>query len=238
MRFRSPRLPGGRWTVRSLAVGAALLAAGAAALVVPTTAGAEDVEAQAISHRVPFPCGQTWQGQTRTNHSPLRAIDFNRDGDFGDRVTASAAGTVVHRGKMDGTSYGRLVVVRHSNGTATYYAHLSEYRVQHGEQVSKGETLGLVGGSGFPNTPAASARTCTTSSAPPTAARRCRSSSTSATCTTTAPAATPRAADHGRWGRVRSSPPRSGREATTEPSPCRPRTRLRGLVRIRPVNSW
>ncbi|ADD45649.1 M23 family metallopeptidase [Stackebrandtia nassauensis] len=153
MRFRSPRLPGGRWTVRSLAVGAALLAAGAAALVVPTTAGAEDVEAQAISHRVPFPCGQTWQGQTRTNHSPLRAIDFNRDGDFGDRVTASAAGTVVHRGKMDGTSYGRLVVVRHSNGTATYYAHLSEYRVQHGEQVSKGETLGLVGGSGFPNTP-------------------------------------------------------------------------------------
>lgn len=154
MRIRFPRtVRGRRWGVRAAVAGAALTAAAALALVAPGSATAADVEAQAISHRVPFPCGQTWAGETRRNHSPQRAVDFNRAGDFGDRVVASAGGRVVHRGKMDGTSYGRLVVIKHRNGTASYYAHLSEYRVRFGETVSKGETIGRVGGSGFPDEP-------------------------------------------------------------------------------------
>src|SRR5262245_32099096 len=44
--------------------------------------------------QLPFPCGQVWAGQTRTNHSPSRAVDFNRANDLGDTVVAAAGGTV------------------------------------------------------------------------------------------------------------------------------------------------
>ncbi|GAA4918758.1 murein DD-endopeptidase MepM/ murein hydrolase activator NlpD [Stackebrandtia albiflava] len=140
-------------------IGIAAAALVATAIVTPATvasaqdAGTDDVSTQAVSHRVPFPCGQTWSGQTRTNHSPLRAVDFNRTNDQGDAVTASAPGTVVHRGSMSGTSYGNLVVIRHSDGTATYYAHLSGFAVSNGQSVNRGQTIGYVGGTGFPNTP-------------------------------------------------------------------------------------
>lgn len=148
-----------RWRISVGALAALLVAA---VMAVPTTSanaapGAEDADSDAsvlaTSHRVPFGCGQTWSGQTRTNHSPLRAIDFNRSGDHGDAVKASAPGTVVHRGSMSGTSYGNLVVIRHSDGTATYYAHLSGFAVSKGASVSRGQTIGYVGGTGFPNTP-------------------------------------------------------------------------------------
>ena len=42
--------------------------------------------------QVPFPCGQTWSGQTRTAHSPQLSVDFNRADDLGDPVVASAGG--------------------------------------------------------------------------------------------------------------------------------------------------
>lgn len=122
-------------------------------LLVGSLAVAAPPASAAINHEVPFPCGQTWSGQTRTNHSPLRSIDFNRTNDSGDAVAASAAGTVVHRGSMAGTSYGNLVIVRHSDGTASYYAHLSGFAVSQGQSVSQGQVLGYVGGTGFPNTP-------------------------------------------------------------------------------------
>ncbi|KGN39492.1 M23 family metallopeptidase [Knoellia subterranea] len=128
------------------------LLAGLALVVGYVFAGAPSAHA-AINHEVPFPCGQTWSGQTRTNHSPQRAIDFNRTNDTGDAVAASAAGTVVHRGSMAGTSYGNLVVIRHSDGTATYYAHLSGFNVSNGQSVSQGQVIGYVGGTGFPKTP-------------------------------------------------------------------------------------
>src|SRR5687767_1951163 len=40
--------------------------------------------------QLPFPCGQVWAGQTRTNHSPVSSIDFNRTNDLGDTVVAAA----------------------------------------------------------------------------------------------------------------------------------------------------
>lgn len=107
--------------ISRLCAGLLLLVGGLAATAPPASA--------ATNHDVPFPCGQTWSGQSRTNHSPLRSLDFNRSGDSGDAVAASAAGTVVHRGSMAGTSYGNLIIIRHSDGTATYYAHLSGFAV-------------------------------------------------------------------------------------------------------------
>ena len=146
-----------RWRGRTRRAAAAVAAAVLLPLLAVTPAAADGPalhpaaptnSIQAVSHQMPFPCGQTWSGQTRTNHSPQRAIDLNRANDHGDIVVASAAGTVVHRGTMAGTGYGRLIVIRHADGTASYYAHLSVYLVNKGQQVSQGQQIGRVGNSG------------------------------------------------------------------------------------------
>jgi peptidoglycan hydrolase-like protein with peptidoglycan-binding domain len=61
-------------------------------------------------------------------------------------VFAAATGRVEFAGYNDG--YGRLVVLRHGQGTTSWYAHLSRITVRRGETVSAGERLGLVGATG------------------------------------------------------------------------------------------
>lgn len=98
--------------------------------------------------QLPFPCGQVWAGQTRTNHSPLRSIDFNRANDIGDAVLASAAGTVTRVGNEGNVSYGRWIELDHGNGYRTRYAHLSTQAVRVGQRVSQGQRIGTVGDTG------------------------------------------------------------------------------------------
>ncbi|MBK8258460.1 MAG: peptidoglycan DD-metalloendopeptidase family protein [Polyangiaceae bacterium] len=98
--------------------------------------------------QLPFPCDQVWAGQTRTNHSPIRSVDFNRSGDEGDKVVAAAAGKVTRVANEGNTSYGRWIEIDHGNGYRTRYAHLSEQSVSVGEQVSQGQKIGLVGNTG------------------------------------------------------------------------------------------
>ncbi len=102
----------------------------------------------APTFKVPFPCGQAWSGQTRTNHSPANAIDFNRTNDDGDPVVASAAGTVDVVTNLGNTSYGRYVRINHGGGYTTYYAHLSAFNVSVGQSVGYGSVIGYVGTSG------------------------------------------------------------------------------------------
>lgn len=64
----------------------------------------------------------------------------------GTPVYAADGGTVVDAG-WDG-NYGRRVLIYHSSGLATLYAHLSAVRVQSGEQVKQGQIIGLSGRSG------------------------------------------------------------------------------------------
>ncbi len=64
----------------------------------------------------------------------------------GTPVHATADGIVVSAGWSGG--YGRLVIVDHGGGTQTYYAHLSRLSVQAGEEVRRGEQVGLVGSTG------------------------------------------------------------------------------------------
>ncbi|MDR1951681.1 MAG: peptidoglycan DD-metalloendopeptidase family protein [Bacteroidales bacterium] len=45
-------------------------------------------------------------------------------------------------------SYGFLVVVRHTNGLETYYAHLSKLSVKSGQEIKAGELIGLGGNTG------------------------------------------------------------------------------------------
>lgn len=104
--------------------------------------------AAAPAFKVPFPCGQTWSGQTRTAHSPANAVDFNRTDDLGDRVVASAGGRVATVRNLGGTSYGRYVVIDHGGGYTTLYAHLRDWTVSVGQSVARGATIGHVGSTG------------------------------------------------------------------------------------------
>jgi hypothetical protein len=128
--------------MRTLRIAVAAVLAGAAVLLPASPALA------APTFKVPFPCGQTWSGQTRTNHSPANAIDFNRTDDLGDPVVASAPGTVDVVTNLGDNSYGRYVRINHGSGYTTYYAHLNGFNVSVGQSVGYGSVIGYVGTSG------------------------------------------------------------------------------------------
>ncbi|PRY40398.1 M23 family metallopeptidase [Umezawaea tangerina] len=106
------------------------------------------VAAAAPTFQLPFPCGQTWEGQTRSDHSPANAVDLNRANDDGDAVVAAASGTVSRVENEGSTSYGRWIEINHGSGWTTRYAHLSAQRVSVGQSVSLGQTIGNVGSTG------------------------------------------------------------------------------------------
>ncbi|MEX2010369.1 MAG: peptidoglycan DD-metalloendopeptidase family protein [Parcubacteria group bacterium] len=82
-----------------------------------------------------------------------QGIHGNNGVDLGARtgtpVLASASGKVIvaRNGGWNG-GYGSYVVISHSNGTQTLYAHLSAVYVSVGQQVSQGKTIGAVGNTG------------------------------------------------------------------------------------------
>lgn len=111
--------------------------------------GARNLAAAAAPvFQLPFPCGQVWSGQTRTDHSPQNSVDFNRANDDGDVVVAAAGGTVSRVENFGNTSYGRWVEINHGSGFTTRYAHLSVQSVSVGQSVSKGQKIGNVGTTG------------------------------------------------------------------------------------------
>ncbi|MDP9867632.1 MULTISPECIES: M23 family metallopeptidase [Streptosporangium] len=110
----------------------------------------------ATNFQLPFPCGQSWTGNSSASSAHQSwEIDFNRgstaDADLGDPVVAAAAGTVVisaHQGSTNG--YGNLVKIDHGGGWSTYYAHLNVRSVSAGVQVSQGQQIGTVGNTSKP----------------------------------------------------------------------------------------
>lgn len=102
----------------------------------------------APAFQLPFPCGQTWDGQTRTDHSPANSVDFNRANDDGDPVGAAASGRVSRVDDEGGVSYGKWIEIDHGGGYTTRYAHLSAQRVAVGDLVSPGQLIGNVGTTG------------------------------------------------------------------------------------------
>ncbi|MFD4026312.1 M23 family metallopeptidase [Streptomyces sp. NPDC058576] len=70
---------------------------------------------------------------------------------IGTPVTAAHTGTVVKAGPNgagDGPAYGNAIVIKHSNGKYSQYAHLSKVNVTIGEQVKTGEKIALSGNTG------------------------------------------------------------------------------------------
>lgn len=65
----------------------------------------------------------------------------------GTPVYAAAGGKVIYSGYNSG-GYGKLIIIEHSNGYQTYYAHNSQLYVNVGETVAKGERIAGVGSTG------------------------------------------------------------------------------------------
>lgn len=64
----------------------------------------------------------------------------------GTKVIATADGLVVFAGRR--FDYGNLVTIEHKFGIATRYGHLSEFAVEVGERVMRGDIIGYVGSTG------------------------------------------------------------------------------------------
>jgi murein DD-endopeptidase MepM/ murein hydrolase activator NlpD len=70
----------------------------------------------------------------------------------GTAVKAAEDGTVIYAGN-ELKSYGNLVLVRHSNGWVSAYAHNSDLKVKRGDAVRRGQVIALSGMSGGVTTP-------------------------------------------------------------------------------------
>jgi murein DD-endopeptidase MepM/ murein hydrolase activator NlpD len=91
-------------------------------------------------------------------NNPAGQQDFHNGIDiYGpkEKVYAVADGTIVWNSwwppasQATGTGHGITVVILHSNGLFTYYAHLNESTVSVGQQVIQGELIGIEGTTGF-----------------------------------------------------------------------------------------
>lgn len=72
-------------------------------------------------------------------------------GDHGQQVHAPSDGVVT--GAAENGNYGNLLTIDHGFGLTTRYAHLSRFDVAPGQQVRRGQVIGLVGSSGRSTSP-------------------------------------------------------------------------------------
>ncbi|HXD33212.1 MAG TPA: peptidoglycan DD-metalloendopeptidase family protein [Pyrinomonadaceae bacterium] len=68
------------------------------------------------------------------------------DAPSGAPIVAGAKGTVTFVGWQHG--YGRLIVIDHGGGLTTRYGHLSEFDIEQGVEVARGQFIGRVGSTG------------------------------------------------------------------------------------------
>ena len=99
--------------------------------------------------------GAAGSGYGNRVHPIFHTVRFHSGLDFGgntgDPIQAAASGTVIQA--QNRTGYGNTVVIDHGGGWTTLYAHLSRFNVSSGEQVEIGETIGLVGSTGWSTGP-------------------------------------------------------------------------------------
>jgi murein DD-endopeptidase MepM/ murein hydrolase activator NlpD len=70
---------------------------------------------------------------------------------LGTPVHAAADGVIYHAEYAG--RYGKLVVIDHGNGMRTWYAHLSRFEVIPGQEIRRGQILGLAGATGRVTSP-------------------------------------------------------------------------------------
>lgn len=87
------------------------------------------------------PVLQTWRAHNGTDFAAATGTPARTVGD----------GVVEFAGVQNG--FGNVVFVKHANNQETVYAHLSKINVQQGQKVSQGQTIGLVGMTGWATGP-------------------------------------------------------------------------------------
>ena len=87
------------------------------------------------------PILQKWRAHLGTDFAATTGTPARTVGD----------GVVEFSGVQNG--YGNVVFIKHRNGHETVYAHLSKLLVQRGQNVSQGQTVGLVGSTGWSTGP-------------------------------------------------------------------------------------
>lgn len=98
-----------------------------------------------------YSCGYAhpFLGNVTSSFGPRkRRFHYGIDIDLetGDQVVAAFDGKV--RIAKKSSSYGNVIVIRHSNGLETYYAHLSKINVEIDQDVYAGQSIGLGGNTG------------------------------------------------------------------------------------------
>ena len=79
-------------------------------------------------------------------------IDIAGGDDYGQPIVAADGGIVTFAGN-DGGGYGNYVMIDHGNGYMTVYGHASEICCSTGQYVGQGETIALIGSTGFSTGP-------------------------------------------------------------------------------------
>jgi murein DD-endopeptidase MepM/ murein hydrolase activator NlpD len=87
------------------------------------------------------PILQAWRAHNGTDFAAVTGTPARTVGD----------GVVEFAGVQNG--YGNVVFIKHGNNHETVYAHLSKINVQQGQKVSQGQTIGLVGATGWATGP-------------------------------------------------------------------------------------
>ena len=86
-------------------------------------------------------------GRVITQYYTWRHAGLDVDGNLTSPIYASEAGTVEYAGW--GTGYGLYITISHGNGMKTRYAHFSKLFVKTGDRVARGETIGMMGSTGW-----------------------------------------------------------------------------------------
>jgi murein DD-endopeptidase MepM/ murein hydrolase activator NlpD len=106
--------------------------------------GASQPSLWPVNGRLMGPFGQRTDPFSAENSEFHTGVDLSAP--TGTPVEVTADGIVVHAQWSNG--YGRLVIVDHGGGVQTYYAHLSRFFVQAGQELRRGEVIGAVGSTG------------------------------------------------------------------------------------------
>ncbi len=85
----------------------------------------------------------------------IARADAQGVGIYGKPTVAANSGTVIVANStyVQGRGYGIYVIVDHGGGISTLYGHLSKLAVSTGDTVTKGETIGYVGSTGWSTGP-------------------------------------------------------------------------------------
>ncbi len=93
--------------------------------------------------------GKTSSSQRLYTSGTHNGVDFRAS--IGTPIRAALSGIVlaINYGAVQNCQYGKWVLIKHANGLATLYAHLSDIDVQKGNTVSTGQVVGFAGNTGY-----------------------------------------------------------------------------------------